>query len=187
MAGPISDKDDVVLGSGELYILAYTKGNTVPEDATIEAEANKVGHIKGGATLTYTPTFKTVVDDMGVVVKHFLTQEEVIFKSGLLSWNETQLKMLIQTGKVASEAKGMKVLKIGGRKNYVDQAYVVHFVHTKDDGQKKIKVTIVGSSTKGLEIKFDPENETIIDAEFKAISQDTDGTLVIYKEGTPTA
>ena len=174
----ISDKEDVVLGSGDLYILEF-KG-AVPEDATIEADANKIGHIQGGASLEYTSEWKEVVDDMGVVVKRFLTKEDVLLKSGMLSWNGKQLAMLCTTARV-TEVANMRTVKIGGKKNADGKSYVIHFVHTKDSG-KKIRITIVGTANNGFTLTFDPENETVIDAEFSAVSSDEEGTLVIYKE-----
>lgn len=177
----MSDKDDVKLGSGDLYIKEFT--GTLPDDETIEVEENKIGHIKGGASLEYTNEWKVVTDDMGVVIKNFLTKENVLFKSGILAWNGKVLKALSATARVTEPTaeSPYRIVKIGGKKNADGKSYVIHFVHTKDDG-KKIKITIAGTSRNGFTIAFDPENESVIDAEFTAISQDADGTLVTYKE-----
>ena len=51
------DKDVITLGSGKLYVMLYDAEDGIPEDATIETEENRIGWIKGGATLTYTPEF----------------------------------------------------------------------------------------------------------------------------------
>ena len=178
----MTDKDDVVLGSGDVYIMEFD-GNTVPEDDVIEVNENKIGHIKGGASLEYTNEWKVVSDDMGVIIKNFLTNENVIFRSGLLAWNGEVLEILSATGRVTEPTtlSPYRIVKIGGRKNANGKSYVIHFVHTKDNG-KKIKITIVGTSRNGFTLTFDPESETVIDAEFTAISQDNEGTLVTYKE-----
>lgn len=177
----MSDKDDVKLGSGDLYIMEFS--GSLPEDTTIEVDANKIGHIQGGASLEYTNEWKVVTDDMGVVIKNFLTKENVLFKSGLLAWNGKVLQALCSTARVTepSSSDPYRIVKIGGKKNTDGKSYVIHFVHTTDKG-KKIKLTIVGTSRNGFTIAFDPENETVLDAEFTAISQDADGTLVTYKE-----
>lgn len=177
----ISNKDDVVLGSGDLYLMEYA--DTVPTDTEIEIEANQVGHIQGGAALEYTNEWKTVKDDMGVIVKNFLTNENVVFNSGMLSWNGKQLAMLCSTSRVTEPTAGdpVRTVKFGGLKNGNGKQYVVHFVHKKDNG-KKIRITIVGNSTNGFTLTFDPENETVIDAQFTAVASDAEGTLVIYKE-----
>lgn len=46
--------DQIVLGSGKLYVAAYT--GEVPTADIIETEENRVGYIKGGASLEYKPT-----------------------------------------------------------------------------------------------------------------------------------
>lgn len=177
----MSDKDDVKLGSGDLYIMEFT--GTVPEDTAIEVDANKIGHIQGGASLEYTNEWKVVTDDMGVTIKNFLTKENVLFKSGILAWNGKVLQALCSTARITEPTaqNAYRIVKIGGKKNADGKSYIIHFVHTTDKG-KHIKLTIVGTSRNGFTIAFDPENESVIDAEFTAISQDADGTLVTYKE-----
>lgn len=174
----ISNKDDVVLGAGDVYIMEFD--STMPTDAEIEVEENKIGHTQGGASLEYTQEWKTVKDDMGVIVKNFLTNENVVMNSGMLSWNGKQLAMLSATSRITEDAN-VRTVKFGGLKNSNGKEYVIHFVHTKDDG-KKIRITIKGNSTNGFTLTFDPENETVIDAQFTALASDAEGTLVIFKE-----
>lgn len=177
----MTNKDDVKLGSGELYIMEFT--GTLPEDDAIEVDENKIGHIKGGASLEYTNEWKVVTDDQGIVIKNFLTKENVLFKSGILAWNGKVLQALSATARITDPTaqNPYQIVKIGGKKNATGKSYVIHFVHTKDN-KKKVKLTIVGTSRNGFTIAFDPEEETVIDAEFTAISQDNEGTLVTYKE-----
>lgn len=176
-----TDKDDVKLGSGDLYIMEFA--GTVPEDATIENDANKIGHIKGGATLEYTNEWKVVIDDNGIIIKNSLTKENVVFKSGILAWNGKTLEALSATARVTDPGPDQpyRIVKIGGKKNSTGKSYVIHFVH-KEGTTIENKITIVGNSRNGFTIAYDPENETVVDAEFTAISQDADGTLLIYKE-----
>lgn len=176
--------ENVILGSGDLYIAEYDEAAGVPADTEIEKEENKVGHIQGGAEVEYKPTLKEVKDDMGAVLKRRITAEDVTFKSGVLAVSLDRLNQLAMTGEL-TEADGKRTLKIGGQKRYKAAAYVVHFVHTLDDG-RKIRVTIVGNSTNGFTMAFKADNETVIDAEFKALSQ-KDGTLLILSEETATA
>lgn len=182
----MADKDDVKLGSGDLYIMEFT--GSLPEDTAIELPANKIGHIKGGAVLEYTNEWKVVSDDQGIIIKSFITKENVLFKSGLLSWNGKVLEALCATARVteSSSSKPYRVVKIGGLKNANGKSYVIHFVHT-EGADIENKITIVGNSKNGFTIAYDPENETVIDAEFTAISQDAEGTLVTYKEKKPAA
>ena len=82
----------IVLGSGKVYCLEFT--DSIPEDTIIETDANLLGLIQGGATLTYTPTFYEAKDDLGLVSKKFITEEEAILKSGIMTWNGATLKKL---------------------------------------------------------------------------------------------
>lgn len=170
----MSEKDEVILGSGKLYLLEYT--GTIPDDTTFEVEGNNVGKIKGGASLEYKPTEYEVVDDEGNIVKRFITKEEVTFKSGILTWLLENLEKL-SPGTLTKTADE-KTLKIGGAKALTN--YALRFTHTKDDG-KKLRITIVATAGNGFVLTFAGDKETVIDAEFKAISQE-DGTLVEIRE-----
>lgn len=174
--------DKIVLGSGKLYVTEFS--SAIPEDSTIETDTNLIGYIQGGATITYTPTFYEAKDDLGYVSKKFLTEEEAVLKSGVMTWNGNTLAKLCSTARV-TDATGSRTVKIGGISNYDGKRYVIHFVH-EDDIDGDIRVTIVGSNEAGFEIAFAKDKETVINAEFKAQPQDTDGTLILYKEEIPT-
>jgi hypothetical protein len=170
------NKDEVILGSGELYMMDYPSDGTIPEDGVIEVTANNVGHISGGASIEYKPTTYDVENDKREVLKRVVTKEEVTFKSGVLTFSNYNLQKL-STGTVTEDTTEI-TLKIGGgnalRRN------LVRFVHTKDDG-KKLRVTLVGSPTDGFTLTFAKDKETIVDAVIKALSQ-TDGTLVEIRD-----
>lgn len=170
--------EKIVLGSGKLYVLEYS--GTIPEDTTIEAADNLIGYIQGGATLSYTPTFYEAKDDLGYVSKKFLTEEEAVLKSGIMTWNGNTLKKLCSTARV-TDADNLRTVKIGGISNYDGKKYVIHFLH-EDETDGDIRVTIVGSNDAGFEMAFAKDKETVINAEFKAQPQDSEGTLITYKE-----
>lgn len=169
----------IILGSGKVYVTAWD-GSAIPADATIETEANLLGLIQGGASLTYTPSFYEAKDDLGLVSKKFITEEVAILKSGIMTFNAETLKKLISTGILTTTATE-RTLKIGGAMNYVDTRYVVHFVH-EDAVDGDVRVTIVGSNNNGLELAFAKDKETVVNAEFKAVPHDNTGTLILYKE-----
>ena len=79
-----TEKVNIPVGSGYIYESVFL--GEIPENALIETEANRLGYIQKGATLTYKPTFKTFSDDMGKVKRSKLTEEEATFKFGLISW-----------------------------------------------------------------------------------------------------
>ena len=170
--------EKIVLGSGTVYMLEFT--GELPDVATIEAAENELGKIQGGASLEYKPTYYEAKDDSGMAVKNIITEEEAIFKSGIMTWNGNTLTKLSNTGRV-TEAGGMRTVKIGGVKNNDGKKHVIHFLHDDpDDG--KIRVTIVGQNQAGFSLAFAKNKETVIDAEFKAMPQDSEGTLIKYTE-----
>lgn len=173
----LKDTETFILGSGELYIADYT--GKIPEDSAIEIPANKIGHIKGGASLEYTPTLYQVKDDFDMVLDTFITEEEVKFTSGVLTWNMDVLKKIIAAADVTEDqSKKVKTIKIGGRGRNGIQSKLIRFVHTIKKTKKKLRVTIVGTPSEGFTLSFQPKEEQTIDAVFLAIPHDDEGTLV---------
>ncbi|MCI1959699.1 MAG: hypothetical protein LKJ25_08780 [Clostridia bacterium] len=172
--------EKIVLGSGRVYIDEFS--GTLPEDTVIEVDDKLLGYIQGGATLTYKPTFYTAKDDLGLISKKIITEEEVTLKSGVMTWNGETLKTLCSTARVTEDtATKTRTVKIGGTGNYDGKKYIIHFVHL-DSIDGDIRVTIVGSNEAGFELAFAKDKETVINAEFKAQPMDGDGTLILYKE-----
>lgn len=172
----------IILGSGKIYATEFS-GNTIPTDTAIETPENRLGHIKGGATLEYTPEFYNAKDDLGEVQKSRLVDEEVKLKSGIMTLDGNNIAKLAATARV-TEAAGKRTVKIGGAGNDNGKKYVIRFVHTdKEDGD--VRVTIVGRNESGFSLAFAKDKETVIDAEFTAFPNDSEGTLVIYEETIP--
>jgi len=170
----------ITLGSGKLYLIPYT--DTVPEKETICVEENLLGYIKGGASLEYTPTFYEAKDDLGYVIKTIITEESALLKSGILTFNGNTLEKLCDTGRVTEDAtKKLRTIKIGGIGNAQGNRYVICF-HHEDPIDGDIWVIIVGQNQAGFTLAFAKDAETVIDAEFKCLSQDNEGTLIKYIE-----
>lgn len=173
-------EESIVLGSGKVYIAEFT--GEVPTDVTIETENNLLGLIQGGASIAYKPSFYECKDDLGLVSKKFITEEEAIFKSGIMTWNGKTLEKLCATARVTEDSETKtRTVRIGGASKYNGKKYVIHFVH-KDAVDGDIRVTIVGSNEAGFELAFAKDKETVINAEFKAQPLDGEGTLIQYKE-----
>lgn len=177
------NKESIVLGSGDLYCTDFEgTDKELPTNEEIEKEENRLGHIKGGASIEYKPSFYEAKDDMGKVSKVILTEEEATLKSGIMTWCGTTLEKLCATARVEeSKDKKKRIVKIGGVGNATGKKYILHFVH-KDDQDGDIRVTIVGNNQAGFTIAFAKDSETVIDAEFKAQPQDKEGTLILYEE-----
>lgn len=174
----MDEKEKIVLGSGTLYIVEFT--GEVPDAATIEVEENAIGEIQGGASLEYKPTFYEAKGDSGTITKTIITEEEATLKSGIMTWNGNTLNKLSSTARV-TEVGGIRTVKIGGIKNNNGKKYVIHFLH-EDPADGDVRVTIVGQNQAGFSLAFVKNKETVIDAEFKAQPQDSEGTLIKYVE-----
>lgn len=172
--------DRITLGSGSLYCMEFS--GSMPENSAIETDENRLGYISGGATLEYKPTFYEAKDDLGIVVKTIITEEEVLLKSGIMTFDGKTLDVLCETGRVSEDPiKKIRTVKIGGTKNATGKSYVIHFVH-EDPVDGDIRVTIVGKNQSGFTLAFAKDKETVIDAEFKALPHDGEGTLIKYQE-----
>lgn len=170
--------EKITAGSGKLYLVEYT--GTIPTDETIETDANLLGAIYKGASVQYTPQHVTYKDDLGTISREFLTDEEVIFKSGVLAWNASHLNKLISTGTL-TETTSLRTLKIGGISNQNDKKYLIHFLH-EDSEKGDIRIQIIGNNKSGFELSFNNDNPVSVNAEFKAMPLDSTGTLLIYRE-----
>lgn len=178
---------EVILGSGDLYALEFT--GAIPAHSEIETEANLLGRIKGGAKLEYKPSTKAVKDDSGAVNKEFITTEEGKLKSGVLTWCLATLNKLTAAGRYSESVvngKNVATLKIGGKLGRALTKYLIRFTHVKENGYK-FRTTIVGTASSGFNLEFKPEDATVIDAEFTAVSHDADGTLIIIEEELSSA
>lgn len=176
----IDNSEEIILGSGDLFMAEFT--GEIPEDSTIETEANRAGNIKGGATLEYSQTSQTVKDDMGRVRKTITTEEDVKMKTGLITWAQEWVQAMISTARVDTTTKaGHRVYKIGGLANRNKKRYLFRFVHTRDDG-RKLRVTVTGKNTGTISMAFNPDNPTTVDGEITANTLDKEGTLVIIDD-----
>lgn len=183
MAGEKRTTETITLGSGKMYIAEYT--GTIPEKETLEVDGNLLGYIKGGAELEYTPEFYVATDDLGIVQKQIITEEEAILKTGIMTWNAATLAKLATTSRV-TEAEGIRTLKVGGIANQNGKKYILRFVH-KDAADGDVRITIVGQNTSGFTLSFAKDEETVIDAEFKAMPNlDSEGTLILFEEEMTT-
>ena len=177
------DKTSITLGSGKIYLTPYT--DSVPSVDTLCVEDNLLGYIKGGASLEYTQETYEEKDDLGYVSKIITTSEEAILKCGLLTWNGTTLKSIIDRCTV-TEASGKRTVKIGGAGNSQGANYAICFHHEdKTDGD--IWILIVGRNTAGATLTFAADAGTVIEPEFKAMPHDDNGTLVQLIEEIGTA
>lgn len=174
----MSTTEKITLGSGELFILEFN--GTLPTTDEICVPENRLGHVSGGASLEYKPSYYVAKDDLGAVSKTIVTEEEATLKSGVLTFDGETLTRLSETGRV-EEANGTRTVKIGGIKNSNRKNYVLcFFVHDAVDGD--CWVMVVGRNEAGFSLDFAKDKETVINAEFSCQPMDSDGTLIMFIE-----
>ena len=177
------DKDTVTLGSGKIYLQTFSE--SMPTVDALCVESNLLGYIKGGASLEYTQETYEEKDDLGYVSKIITTNEEAVLKCGLLTWNGTTLKKLLDRCS-STEASGKRTTKIRGAGNAQGGYYAICFHHEdKTDGD--LWILIKGRNTAGATLTFATDAGTTVEPEFKALPHDSDGTLVELIEESPTA
>ena len=180
----VASIEEYTLGSGDLFIKEYTAGTAVTAEDVI-TNGERLGEIKGGASLEYTTETKEDSSDLGRTKIVIISKEDVVLKSGVMTWNGKTLEKLCQTARVTKDVSAKKrTIKIGGLANAANKSYAVAFQY-KGDGKKGLTVLIVGKNTAGFTVSFSSDNATVIDAEFKAQALDNDGTLVVIEETIP--
>lgn len=178
MANNKRDAEIITLGSGDLMIKEYV--DTMPAYTDFNEETDLLGRIQGGATLEYKGEWYDAKDDTGKAVKTIMTEEESTLKSGIITWNGKTLTKLCSTARV-EESDGIRTVKIGGVGNHDGKSYALCFHHAdKVDGDVWIVVRAVNQG--GFSLAFAKDKETVIDAEFKCLPQDDEGTLIQYIE-----
>lgn len=178
-------KKNITLGSGKAYIMEYDATKGMPTETEICTEENLLGHIQGGAELTYTAEPHKETDDLGLVSKVVVNAEEAILKLGLITWNGQTLQHLADRCSV-TDGNGKRTIKIGGAGNAQGKEWVVcFFQEDKKDGNLWVLVRATNSA--GLTLTFAVDAATKLEPEFTALPQDEDGTLITIIEETAEA
>ena len=175
------DKTNITLGSGKVYIAEYTDDMELTH-TELCVDGNLLGHIKGGAELSYTEETYEEKDDLGLVSKVITTSEEAILKLGLVTWTGETLQKLVDRCTVTT-ATGTRTVKIGGAGNAQGKKWAVCFKHA-DATDGDLYVIICGRNTAGFTLTFAADAGTVIEPEFKAQPQDEAGTLIQLIEVT---
>ena len=178
-------KENITLGSGKAYIMEYDAANGMPEVSAICVKDNLLGHIQGGAELSYTSEPYEEKDDLGLVTKIIVAAEEAVLKLGLLTWNGETLTKLMDRCQSTTDG-GKRTIKIGGAGNAQGKEWVICFAH-EDKLDGNLWVLMRGTNTAGFTLTFATDAATKLEPEFKALPQDEDGTLITLIEEIETA
>lgn len=173
----------IPLGSGNVYLLPYVEGSSMPSDATFEQNTNMIGRTKNGATFNYTQSYYTAVSDDGVAKKRRLNEETASFTWGIMTWVPETIAKLLRTATASTASEGdytISVLEGGGIGNQVPKKYWLHFVGG-DDIDGKITLTGLGENIDALSAAFANDNETVLQPNFEFDPYDAAGHLYKFK------
>lgn len=180
----MAETERIILGSGNVHMKLFD--GELPAVDDICTDENQVSYIQGGATIEYKPTYYTAKDDTRKIQKTVITDEEATLKSGLMTFCGNTLEKICDTARVSyvektSNKKKRRIVKVGGGNNQGRKKYVICF-HHEDLVDGDIWVMIVGNNQAGFSLAFANDKETVVDAEFTALPQDKEGTLIHYEE-----
>ncbi len=178
------DAEVITLGSGDLMIKEYNAEEGFPGYKDFDDKSELLGRIQGGATLEYKGEWYEAKDDTGKAVKTIITSEEATLKSGIITWNGKTLEKMCSTARV-TEKDGIRTVKIGGVGNNNGKSYALCF-HHHDTQDGDVWVVVRGVNQAGFSLAFAKDKETVIDAEFKCLPMDDEGTLIEYNEEMTT-
>ena len=180
----MAETERIILGSGNVHMKLFD-GN-LPSVDEICTDENQISYIQGGATIEYKPSYYTAKDDTRKIQKTVITDEEATMKSGLMTFCGNTLEKICDTARVSyaektSTKKKRRIVKVCGGNNQGRKKYVICF-HHEDPVDGDIWVMIVGNNQAGFSLAFANDKETVVDAEFTALPQDKEGTLIHYEE-----
>lgn len=167
-------KERIALGSGKCYLAEFD--GELPTIEELKNEKNLFSRVKEGCELEYTASTFTEKSDDGTVQKTITTEEEAKLRPGFIVVNSDMITKLVSTGRV-EEKEDRTIVKIGGANNDNGKSYAILFYHEdKKDGD--IAVLIVGKNTAGLKLAFKKSAGSILNPEFIAEPQDSEGTII---------
>lgn len=172
--------ETITIGSAVPYVMQFT--GEMPTKEEICVAENRLGYIKGGASIEYTLEPYEEKDDLGYVSKVIVSTEEAILKMGLLTWNGETLQKLVDRCQVTEDkATGLRTIHIGGAGNSQGHDWVICLHHMdKKDGD--IWVMIRGTNAAGLTLTLAADEGTVLEPEFRAIPHDDQGTQILIIE-----
>jgi len=174
--------DDIILGSGHVYILEQNNTNKLTGNmtnaqlreyiGTYAVSGNLAGHVKNGATLNYTATKYTEKDDFSEITKTITTDESLNLAFGFIDYKTGLMDELVDNAETTVGVSD-EAIKVGGLGNDKGKKYIVIFAH-EDAADTDTYVILTGTNTANLAAAFATGAGTMFNAQFEA--EPIDGT-----------
>lgn len=175
--------DNIILGSGEIYIGLYEDIEDV-FDLTEEEEKGllNVGAVESGATLTVENNFEGIESDNRGTIAQFNQGKDVIFSTGVMNWDTDMIAKFLTGSNIIKE--GNKTIMRISDKDVAKDVYI-RFIHEKKDGSGFLIVNVFRANFTGnLEFVFSKEGATTTNYEFTAnsVGEDSDYLEIVEEE-----
>lgn len=178
-----SEINRIAIGSVNIYMTAFAGSSVsdIPEDATLETDANLIGRTKDGGTIQYSTTYYTAKSDDGKAQRTEMTEESATVSFGLITWNGSTITKLVETAS-AAVTQGKRRTLIGGIENKNNTVYLIRAVH-RDSVKGDVRYTIIGKNVQGFAAAYKPGQESVITPSIQAEPFD-DGRLIVIDESS---
>lgn len=185
MSLDLASSEPILLGAGELYLGTVANPETATEAEIVAALVN-IGAISGGAEIQYKPSVKEVRSSNRGLLLNFVTQEDVSFKTGVITWSLDNLARIAPATVTTDGGTGTKTFKLQASANL--SVNYLRFVHTKRNNTGTITLNIYKTqATNGFKFEFDRDKPVSIDYEFTALADDNGNYLEIIETFTGSA
>ena len=177
--------DRIPLGSVDVYVTEWTgtEISDIPEDATLEVDANLIGRTKDGAEFEYQTTWFSVKSDDGKASRNELTDDNGYMSYGMITWNGNTLTKIISTASATTSGESTNIKRrtlIGGVANDNGKVYLFRAVH-KDKVKGDVRYTMIGKNINGFAASYKPGQPTTITPRIQA-EPFSDGHLLVIDE-----
>lgn len=179
------EKDRIALGSVDVYVTEWigTAISDIPDDATLEVDANLIGRTKDGAEFEYQPNYYSVKSDDGKASRNEMTDDNGYMSYGMITWNGDTISKLIETASATVSGTGSTAKRrtlIGGVANANGKTYIFRAVH-KDKVKGDVRYTMIGKNINGFAASYRPGQPTTITPRIQA-EPFSDGHLLVIDE-----
>jgi len=179
------EKDRIALGSVDVYVTEWTGTaiSDIPDNATIEVDANLIGRTKDGAEFEYQTNYYSVKSDDGKASRNEMTDDNGYMSYGMITWNGDTISKLISTASATVSGTGSTAKRrtlIGGVANDNGKIYLFRAVH-KDKVKGDVRYTMIGKNINGFAASYRPGQPTTITPRIQA-EPFSDGHLLVIDE-----
>lgn len=164
-------ENEILFGSGDLYIVPEGVDFDTDTEEEIEDALIKIGESSGETSLNFTQEFVDVKGGAkNQTLATFATNEEIMFNAGVVTFDLSKFKEILPAYFEENETE--RRMGLGGIMTIpIQRLRFVH--HKKADGKRIILDMFRAMNQSGLQMTFNPEQESVFQTEFKLLPDRT--------------